>query len=161
VKSRCEKSPGRGVLDFPGFFEGYKSTIVCYDIVLYPTSFDIDTLLLRLYKTWTSPPYTARHDRSRTANLINEDCNIMPRVYPPIDGKTSQPSNQLPPSLIETVAGFTAGVVSTLVVHPFDVVKTRLQGRPQRQCCSNWGMHSLILVQSTKPRNHKLATPFV
>ncbi|EPS26067.1 hypothetical protein PDE_01003 [Penicillium oxalicum 114-2] len=30
-------------------------------------------------------------------------------------------------SVVETVAGFTAGVVSTLVVHPLDLVKTRLQ----------------------------------
>jgi solute carrier family 25 folate transporter 32 len=34
------------------------------------------------------------------------------------------------PSLVESVAGFTAGMVSTLVVHPFDVIKTRLQLRP-------------------------------
>ena len=49
----------------------------------------------------------------------------MPRVYPPIEAR--KPSTTLSPSLIETTAGFTAGVVSTLVVHPFDVVKTRLQ----------------------------------
>lgn len=29
---------------------------------------------------------------------------------------------------VETAAGFTAGVVSTLVFHPLDVIKTRLQG---------------------------------
>ncbi|RMZ33946.1 hypothetical protein D0859_01937, partial [Hortaea werneckii] len=51
--------------------------------------------------------------------------HIMPRVYPPIEGK--QPSVAISPSLNESVAGFTAGVVSTLVVHPFDVIKTRLQ----------------------------------
>lgn len=49
----------------------------------------------------------------------------MPRVYPSIDGKTSDPD--LSPSFVETVAGFTAGVVATLAVHPFDVLKTRLQ----------------------------------
>ncbi|KAK3110461.1 mitochondrial FAD carrier protein flx1 [Teratosphaeriaceae sp. CCFEE 6253] len=49
----------------------------------------------------------------------------MPRVYPPLEGR--QPNAALAPSLIESLAGFTAGVVSTLVVHPFDVVKTRLQ----------------------------------
>jgi solute carrier family 25 folate transporter 32 len=49
----------------------------------------------------------------------------MPRVVPPIDGRTEVA--QLSPSLIETLAGFSAGVAATLVVHPFDVLKTRLQ----------------------------------
>ncbi len=49
----------------------------------------------------------------------------MPRVYPPLE--SGQPTVTLSPSLIESVAGFTAGVVSTLAVHPFDIVKTRLQ----------------------------------
>jgi len=49
----------------------------------------------------------------------------MPRVYPPLEGR--QPTVALSPSLVESVAGFTAGLVSTLAVHPFDVVKTRLQ----------------------------------
>ncbi|KAK2761390.1 hypothetical protein FQN54_001912 [Arachnomyces sp. PD_36] len=31
-------------------------------------------------------------------------------------------------SLVETVAGFSAGIISTLAVHPLDIVKTRLQG---------------------------------
>lgn len=50
----------------------------------------------------------------------------MPRVYPPIEGR--QTGIGLSPSLVETLAGFSAGIISTLVVHPFDVVKTRLQG---------------------------------
>lgn len=49
----------------------------------------------------------------------------MPRVYPPLEGR--QPTVYLTPSLVESTAGFTAGIVSTLAVHPFDVVKTRLQ----------------------------------
>ncbi|EME43346.1 hypothetical protein DOTSEDRAFT_89244 [Dothistroma septosporum NZE10] len=49
----------------------------------------------------------------------------MPRVYPPLEGR--QPTVSLSPSLVESAAGFTAGVVSTLVVHPLDVIKTRLQ----------------------------------
>ncbi|PSK56810.1 hypothetical protein B9Z65_6434 [Elsinoe australis] len=49
----------------------------------------------------------------------------MPRVYPPIDGR--QPASTISPSLVESAAGFTAGIVSTLAVHPFDVIKTRLQ----------------------------------
>lgn len=35
----------------------------------------------------------------------------------------------LSPSFVETVAGFTAGIASTLCLHPLDLVKTRLQGR--------------------------------
>lgn len=50
----------------------------------------------------------------------------MPRVYPPIEGRQANPG--LSPSLVESVAGFSAGIISTLVVHPFDVIKTRLQG---------------------------------
>lgn len=34
----------------------------------------------------------------------------------------------LPKPLIETIAGFVAGIASTLVAHPLDLVKTRLQG---------------------------------
>ena len=48
----------------------------------------------------------------------------MPRVYPALEGR--EPIT-LAPSVVETAAGFTAGVVSTLAVHPFDVVKTRIQ----------------------------------
>jgi solute carrier family 25 (mitochondrial folate transporter), member 32 len=66
----------------------------------------------------------------------------MPRVYPPIHGKTTD--STLSPSLVETVAGFTAGVVATLVVHPFDVLKTRLQ---LETGSSQWGGSFRILRQ--------------
>lgn len=52
----------------------------------------------------------------------------MPRVYPPLEGR--QPAVNISPSIVESIAGFTAGMVSTLVVHPFDVIKTRLQLKP-------------------------------
>ena len=35
----------------------------------------------------------------------------------------------LPQPLVETIAGFTAGVATTVVVHPLDLLKTRLQGQ--------------------------------
>jgi Mitochondrial carrier protein len=36
---------------------------------------------------------------------------------------------RLSPALVETIAGLTAGVASTLAAHPLDVIKTRLQSR--------------------------------
>lgn len=35
----------------------------------------------------------------------------------------------LSPALVETAAGLSAGSVATLVVHPLDIVKTRMQSR--------------------------------
>lgn len=33
----------------------------------------------------------------------------------------------LSPALVETVAGLSAGSMATLIVHPLDIVKTRMQ----------------------------------
>ncbi|GAH66791.1 unnamed protein product, partial [marine sediment metagenome] len=33
----------------------------------------------------------------------------------------------LSPAAVESIAGLSAGVISTLVVHPLDIVKTRMQ----------------------------------
>lgn len=68
----------------------------------------------------TLDPSQVQHEHE----IVAIPTSVMPRVYPPIEGK----SDFLSPSLIESTAGFTAGIVSTLVAHPFDVVKTRLQG---------------------------------
>ena len=75
----------------------------------------------------------------------------MPRVYPPLsqDAKT----NGLSPSLIESAAGFTAGSVSTLAVHPFDIVKTRLQieSTSRSRPGSSWRVMRKIAAEGLQP----------
>lgn len=34
----------------------------------------------------------------------------------------------IPPVLVETISGLMAGLLSTLVAHPLDLIKVRLQG---------------------------------
>lgn len=36
--------------------------------------------------------------------------------------------NGIPPVLVETISGLMAGLLSTLVAHPLDLIKVRLQG---------------------------------
>lgn len=46
-------------------------------------------------------------------------------------------------SFVETLAGFTAGVASTLSLHPLDMVKTRLQGGSHSSQCGGHGLTPL------------------
>lgn len=66
----------------------------------------------------------------------------MSRVRPPskVDEAARPPYFSAP--AIETIAGFTAGTAATLVVHPFDVLKTRLQLETKQ---SRWGSSLNIL----------------
>ncbi|KAF2259581.1 mitochondrial carrier [Lojkania enalia] len=48
----------------------------------------------------------------------------MVRALPPIEGNKGP---YLSPSLVESLAGFSAGVISCLTVHPLDLLKNRLQ----------------------------------
>ena len=41
---------------------------------------------------------------------------------------TTSQSHGLSPATIETISGLAAGLVSTVIVHPLDIIKTRLQG---------------------------------
>jgi solute carrier family 25 (mitochondrial folate transporter), member 32 len=41
---------------------------------------------------------------------------------------TTQKKDGLSPAAVETVAGLSAGLISTIIVHPLDIIKTRLQG---------------------------------
>ncbi|KAL6245146.1 mitochondrial FAD carrier protein flx1 [Rhinocladiella similis] len=40
---------------------------------------------------------------------------------------TSSQSHGISPATLETIAGLSAGLVSTIIVHPLDIIKTRLQ----------------------------------
>lgn len=39
----------------------------------------------------------------------------------------ASPNNRISPEAVETVAGLTAGLASTVIVHPLDIIKTRMQ----------------------------------
>jgi primary-amine oxidase len=54
----------------------------------------------------------------------------MPRAFPPVEQdakRRNAPKAKLSASVIESVAGFSAGVVSCLAAHPLDLLKNRLQ----------------------------------
>lgn len=58
----------------------------------------------------------------------------MPRAFPPVEGNTTNTTarpavlrTNLSSSVVESVAGFSAGVVSCLAAHPLDLLKNRLQ----------------------------------
>ncbi len=56
---------------------------------------------------------------------------------------------RLSPALVETIAGLSAGTISTLAVHPLDVIKTRLQSKFPLQCCT-------LIANSPSPTQHPL-----
>jgi primary-amine oxidase len=59
----------------------------------------------------------------------------MPRAFPPVEQNGTEdqrrsanvPRSTLSASVIESIAGFSAGVVSCLAAHPLDLLKNRLQ----------------------------------
>lgn len=96
----------------------------------------------------TPPRQSLAHQHGLTKKQLNPPhllilttIHNMPRVYPPLEGRQANPG--ISPSLVESVAGFSAGIVSTLVVHPFDMIKTRLQSVscPLRHCRCRYLFH--------------------
>ena len=78
----------------------------------------------------------------------------------------SNQSQRLPQGLIEAFAGFVAGIASvrlchqvqmldltcqTLVAHPLDMIKTRLQGKHKRLSSAPYGFGEVTLLAS-RPR---------
>ncbi|KAF1957610.1 mitochondrial carrier [Byssothecium circinans] len=49
----------------------------------------------------------------------------MPRALPPLESPSK--AQTIPSPVVETAAGFSAGVISCLTVHPLDLLKNRLQ----------------------------------
>lgn len=70
--------------------------------------------------------------------------NLILRIHHAMSSENSIENRQLPRGLIEAFAGFVAGIASTLVAHPLDVIKTRLQ--VDRESPSQFG-GSLRLVR--------------
>jgi solute carrier family 25 folate transporter 32 len=56
-----------------------------------------------------------------------------------VTGRNSDTNNYMPgsehaglsPAIVESIAGLSAGTIATLVVHPLDIVKTRMQSKIQ------------------------------
>lgn len=63
------------------------------------------------------------------------------------------PSHGLSPALVESVAGLSAGAVSTLVVHPLDIVKTRMQIQRTSSPSS-----TMAVIRSMTSSGHPLAS---
>ncbi|KFY12437.1 hypothetical protein V492_03879 [Pseudogymnoascus sp. VKM F-4246] len=63
---------------------------------------------------------------------------------------------RLSPALVETCAGLSAGAISTLVVHPLDIIKTRLQ--IHRTHISHTPTTSLTLARSLLTHPHPLTS---
>lgn len=83
----------------------------------------------QLRASLSAPPLVLQHAREIPSEYLSP---AMPRAFPPVEQdairrNASAPRTPLSASLIESVAGFSAGVVSCLAAHPLDLLKNRLQ----------------------------------
>lgn len=69
-----------------------------------------------------------RHLHSRTSPPFQHYLQLRLSNPQILGSKSMTDKNAFSPSVVEAIAGFTAGVISTLCFHPLDLIKTRLQG---------------------------------
>ena len=62
------------------------------------------------------------HTLAWTKSFGTQPFSSMPQIYLSSESST------------ETISGFAAGIVTTFVVHPLDLIKTRLQGDRFQNC---------------------------
>ncbi|KAK1835415.1 mitochondrial carrier domain-containing protein [Podospora conica] len=63
----------------------------------------------------------------------------------------------LSPALVETIAGLSAGTMATLIVHPLDIVKTRMQIHRSSNAPSNTPLTTVSVLRSLMHTDRPLA----
>ncbi|KAI1468404.1 mitochondrial carrier [Daldinia caldariorum] len=64
----------------------------------------------------------------------------------------------LSPATVETIAGLSAGSIATLVVHPLDIVKTRMQIHQRAAASSHQPLTTMSLIRSLTQTPHPVAS---
>ncbi|KAI1802283.1 mitochondrial carrier [Daldinia bambusicola] len=64
----------------------------------------------------------------------------------------------LSPASVETIAGLSAGSIATLVVHPLDIVKTRMQIHQRTAASSHQPLTTRSLIRSLTQTPHPIAS---
>ncbi|KAI1477228.1 mitochondrial carrier [Daldinia eschscholtzii] len=64
----------------------------------------------------------------------------------------------LSPASVETIAGLSAGSIATLVVHPLDIVKTRMQIYQRTAASSHQPLTTVSLIRSLTQTPHPIAS---
>lgn len=91
----------------------------------------------RLGKRCASTPSSTNYFHARPTPFEHRQ----PPSHEPVHNiRMNENHARLSPALVETCAGLSAGAISTLVVHPLDIIKTRLQSTPLRP------LHLYVLI---------------